>query len=160
MKISQLIIWKCQLLLAFSYLLPEGNSCSAELSMKKVLYPLGPSTFPLILHCFSLCSFLLVLLLPLIGKTQNDLGPKVIKLFSCWTQQKMKFSLLINMKMPMIVGIFKFISREFSCSAMFSKTEFAVVSNLRFFSRTNTMLSWVEQEKSFITLGPEWLTYC
>ena len=39
-------------------------------------------------------------------------GPEVIKLFSCSTQLSMKFSLLINMKMPKIVGIFIFISRE------------------------------------------------
>ena len=39
-------------------------------------------------------------------------GPEVIKLFSCSTQLSMKFSLLINMKMPTIVGIFIFISRE------------------------------------------------
>ena len=38
-------IWKCQLLLAFSYLLAEKISCSAELSMKKVLYPLGQTGF-------------------------------------------------------------------------------------------------------------------
>ena len=37
---------------------------------------------------------------------------------------------------------------------MFSKKEFAIVSNLRFISRTNFMLSYVEHEKSFITLGP------
>ena len=42
----------------------------------------------------------------------------------------MKISLLINMKMPTIVGIFIFINRE------------------------NFMLSSVEHEKSFITLGP------
>ena len=39
-------------------------------------------------------------------------GSEVIKLFSCSTQLIMKFSLLINMKMPTIVGIFIFISRE------------------------------------------------
>ena len=39
-------------------------------------------------------------------------GPKVIKLFSCSTQLSMKFSLAINMKMPTVVGIFIFISRE------------------------------------------------
>ena len=68
-------------------------------------------------------------------------GPEVIKLFSCSTQLGMKFgplinltlltttffflqniaehefSLLINMKMLTIVGIFIFISRENSCSA-------------------------------------------
>ena len=35
------------------------------------------------------------------GKT----GPEVIKLFSCSTQLSMKFYLLINVKMPTIVGI-------------------------------------------------------
>ena len=39
-------------------------------------------------------------------------GPEVIKHFSCSTQLSMKFSLIINMKMPIIVGIFIFISRE------------------------------------------------
>ena len=39
-------------------------------------------------------------------------GSEIIKKFSCSTQLSMKFSLLINMKMPTIVGIFIFISRE------------------------------------------------
>ena len=40
-------------------------------------------------------------------------GLEVIKLFfSCSIQLSMKFSLLINMKTPTIVGIFIFISRE------------------------------------------------
>ena len=39
-------------------------------------------------------------------------GLKVIKLNSCSTQLTMKFSLLMNMKLPTIVGIFIFISRE------------------------------------------------
>ena len=38
-------------------------------------------------------------------------GPEVIKLFSCSTQQSLKFILLINVKMPTIVGILTFISR-------------------------------------------------
>ena len=41
-----------------------------------------------------------------------EAGPEVIKLFSCSTKLSTKFSLLINMKMPTIVGIFIFISRE------------------------------------------------
>ena len=56
----------------------------------------------------------------------------------------MNFSLLINMEMPTIVGIFIFISRKISCSVMLSKKEFAVISNLRFISRTNFMLSLVK----------------
>ena len=38
-------------------------------------------------------------------------GPKVIKLFSCSAQLRLKFILLINVKMPTIVGILTFISR-------------------------------------------------
>ena len=73
-------------------------------------------------------------------------GPEIIKLFSCSTQLSMKFSLLLNMKMPPkvrififisreivfisreIVGIFKFISRGFLCLAMFrKKMQFLVI---------------------------------
>ena len=39
-----------------------------------------------------------------------DPGPKVKKLFSYTTQLSMKFILLINVKMPTIVGILTFIS--------------------------------------------------
>ena len=41
-------------------------------------------------------------------------GPKVIKLFSCSTQLSMKFFLLINVKMPKIVGILTFMSGKYS----------------------------------------------
>ena len=37
-------------------------------------------------------------------------GPEVIKLFSCSSQLSMKFFLLINVKMPTIVGILAFMS--------------------------------------------------
>ena len=81
------------------------------------------------------------------------------KLFSCSTQLSMKFSLLINtcMKMSTIVGIFihYLLAEKSSCSAMYSKIEFAIVNNLRLISRTKFMLSWVQHEKSFITSGPE-----
>ena len=47
------------------------------------------------------------------GRNSRDLpGLMVIKLFSCSTQLCMKLPLLVNMKMPTIVGIFIFISRE------------------------------------------------
>ena len=39
-------------------------------------------------------------------------GPEVIKIFSCSAQLSMKFFLLINVKMPTIVGILTFISRK------------------------------------------------
>ena len=38
-------------------------------------------------------------------------GPEVINSFSCSTQLSLKFILLINVKMPTIVGILTFISR-------------------------------------------------
>ena len=57
--------------------------------------------------------------LPMVKNGQSDpetlyiaSGTKAIKLFSISMQLSMKFSLLINMKMPTIVGIFIFISRE------------------------------------------------
>ena len=53
----------------------------------------------------------------------------------------MKFSLLINMKMSTMVGIFIFISREIFMLSYGWQKEFAIVSNLRFFSRINFMLS-------------------
>ena len=52
---------------------------------------------------------------------------EVIKFFSCSTQLSRKFSLLLTEKI--------------TSSAMLSKNEFAIVSNLRFISRTNYMLS-------------------
>ena len=66
----------------------------------------------------------------------------------------MKFSLLINVKMPKIVGIFILISREIFMPSYVSKKEFAIVCNLRFISGTNFMLSLVEHEKSLKTSGP------
>ena len=36
------------------------------------------------------------------------------------------------------------LAEKFSCSAKFSKKEFAAVSNLRFINRKNFMLSWAE----------------
>ena len=41
---------------------------------------------------------------------QEQSGPQVIKLFTCSTQLSMKFFLLINIKMPTIVGILTFLS--------------------------------------------------
>ena len=52
----------------------------------------------------------------------------------------MKFSLLAE--------------KSFSCSAIFNKKELAVVSNLKFISKTNIMVSRVELGKRFITSGP------
>ena len=76
----------------------------------------------------------------------NTLKPssEVIQHYSCSTQLSMKFSLLINMKMPTVVGIFIFISREnFHAQLYFARTNLQLlVSNLRFISRTNFMHRW------------------
>ena len=42
----------------------------------------------------------------------NWSGPEVIKLFSCSTQLDMKFFLLINVKMPTVVGILTFMNMK------------------------------------------------
>ena len=83
--------------------------------------------------------------------SQRHPGAKIIhvKLFSVLRTAERKISLLINMKMPPTVGIFIIISREiyplsysyllaeiFLRPAMFSKVDFAIVSNLRCISRT------------------------
>ena len=82
-------------------------------------------------------------------------GPEVIKLFCCSTQLNMEFSLLTNMKMPIILGIFRYKIRQiFMLSHVWQERIYFFVSNLRFISRTNFILSWVEHEKSFITRGP------
>ena len=46
------------------------------------------------------------------GHYLNIPSTQVIKLFSCSTQLSMKFFLLINVKMPTIVGILTFMSRK------------------------------------------------
>ena len=58
----------------------------------------------------------------------------------------MKFSLLIDTKMPTI--------EKCSCSAMFSRKEFENICNLRFITRSNYMLGCFEHEKSFSTRQP------
>ena len=51
--------------------------------------------------------------------TVHQSGPEVIKLFSCSTQLSMKFFLLINVKMPTIVGILTFLSGKNSSLGIF-----------------------------------------
>ena len=79
--------------------------------------------------------------------------------FSCSPKLSMKFSLLINMKMPTRVGIFIFISREMFMLSYVKKKELAIVRNLRFISRKKFMLSRVEHETSFITSRPDQPAY-
>ena len=65
-------------------------------------------------------------------------GPEVIKLFSCSTQLNTKFILLINFKMPTIVG------KKFLYLSVF----------LFLWAVEISTLSWDEHEKSFLTSCP------
>ena len=78
-------------------------------------------------------------------------GPKVIKLFSCSTQLSMKFVLLINLKLLTIANFFLINIAEHE---NFSANKYENANFFIFISRENFMLSRVEHEKSFITLGP------
>ena len=76
-------------------------------------------------------------------------GPKVIKCFSCSTQLSTKFILLINVKMPTIVGILTFVSMHRSVWTIENSLLFSI---LVFINSRNFVPSWVWN--SFITLGP------
>ena len=54
--------------------------------------------------------YLLLLLADTTMSQGKNLGPEVINVFPCSTQLSTKFILLINVKMPTIVGILTFIS--------------------------------------------------
>ena len=58
----------------------------------------------IIISCFTIPLLLMAF------ANSKDPGPEVIKLFSYSTQLSMKFILLINVKMPTIVGILTCIS--------------------------------------------------
>ena len=81
-------------------------------------------------------------------------GPEVIKLFSCSTQLTMKFSLLIYVKMPTIVGILTFMSRKNSILGLSEPKNiwiswyFHIYEHLKF----HAQVSWAW--KKFYNLGP------
>ena len=81
-------------------------------------------------------------------------GSEVIKLFSCSTQLILKFILLINVKMPTIVGVLTFMSRINYQFLSFEPEFSTILSISAFISSVNFMLSSAELEKSFITSGP------
>ena len=61
-------------------------------------------------------------------------GPEVIFFFSCSTQLSTKFILLINVKMPTIVGILTFISMINTTSEKLKAKYFFIVGTLVFMS--------------------------
>ena len=75
-------------------------------------------------------------------------GPEVITFFSFSTQKRMKFILLINVKMPAVVGILTYICRVNGW--LMNQLLLAVVIYIRI---SNVMLSEDGHENSFITSG-------
>ena len=62
-------------------------------------------------------------------------GPDVIKLFSCSTQLSMKFILLINVKMPTIVGILTYISMIDTTSERLEARNFFICQYFSFYEQ-------------------------
>ena len=73
------------------------------------------------------------MVLMLLGKYSP--GPEVIKLFPCSTQLCMKFILLINVKMPTIVGILTFISMINTTSERLKAKKFFICLYFTFYEQ-------------------------
>ena len=67
----------------------------------------------------------------------------------------MNFFLLLNVKMPTIVGILTFMSGKNSILGLSEPKKDKYLDICTLMSIYNFMLSRVEHEKSFITSGPE-----
>ena len=83
-----------------------------------------------------------------------DPGPEVIKLFSCSTHLSMKFQLLINLNCWKIPTFLAFKLSDVAFSMLINVKMPTIVGILTFMSMINFVLSWVEHEKSFIASGP------
>ena len=81
-------------------------------------------------------------------------GPEVIKLFSCSTQLNMLIILLINVKMPTIVGILSLISMINTTSERLKARNFFIcryfVGILTFISMINTTSERLKDRNFFI----------
>ena len=62
-------------------------------------------------------------------------GPEVIRLFPCRTQLSTKFILLINVKMPTIVGILTFISMINTTSERLKARNFFICRYISFYEQ-------------------------
>ena len=80
----------------------------------------------------------------LLSDAQERPGPEVIKLFSCSTQLSTKFILLINVKMPTIVGILTFISKINTTSERLKARNFFICQYFSFYEQLKfrAQLSW------------------
>ena len=71
-------------------------------------------------------------------------SPEVIKLFSCSTQLSMKFVPLINLKSLKVANSFMLSSAEYEISLLINMKMPTIVGIFIFISREKSMLSWVE----------------
>ena len=62
-------------------------------------------------------------------------GPEVIKLLSCSTQLSTKFILLMNVKMPTVVGILTFISMKVTTSERLEARSFFICQYFSFYEQ-------------------------
>ena len=80
---------------------------------------------------------------------------KVIKLFSCSTQLSTKFQLFIKLKYRQMKK-FLALSLSYVVFIMLINVKMpTIVGILTFMSRINFVLNWVEHEKCFVTSGPD-----
>ena len=84
-------------------------------------------------------------------------GPEVMKLFSCSTLLSTKFILLINVKMPTIVGILRFISMINTTPERLKARNFFICRYFSFYEQLkfHAQLSWAW--KKFYNLEARWL---
>ena len=80
--------------------------------------------------------------------TAKTFNPKVIKLFLCSTQLSMKLILLINVKMPIFVGILTFMNVGILTFMNVGILTFMNVGILTFMSKINYWLFWFKPEIS------------
>ena len=82
-----------------------------------------------ILYCNSLVKF------------QNIPGPEVLKLYSCSARLSIKLIMLINVRMPTIVGILIFISMINKISESLKARKVSIFQHFSFMSSCNFELS-------------------
>ena len=95
------------------------------------------------------------------GRSFGRPGQEVIKLFPCSSQLIRKFILLINVKIPTIVGILTYISMINTTSERLKARNFFICRYISFYEQLK-FCAGVElgMKKVFITLGPDLDTNC
>ena len=86
-------------------------------------------------------------------------GPEVIKLFVCSTQMSTEFQLLIKLKYRQIKKFHALNLSDVVFIMLVNVKMPTIVGILTFMSRINLLISWVEHKKGFISLGPDLLWF-